>query len=225
MIGFGEAIDIHLDARGFANDEETYKVAVVVAKHVEKRRAEYRKTEKQGAFPADEHQSIGKLGALTQHNLAKSYWSDTVPWYEWMTEPQTLQRCAQECGLKIWELADAIAYQIRPSNWQVFSWMHVALHGREYEETLTGALGQHIAQIAVSRERQRRQASEAGRASGKTRGEDVTCTPEKVAREYQIMMATGTEKRDVAAKLAARFKVTPDYIRKQRNKVVKVKRD
>lgn len=54
----------------------------------------------------------------------------------------------------------------------------------------------------------------AGLASGKARLKTARCTPESVAKECQTLMATGTEKRDVAAKLANRFKVTPDHIRK-----------
>jgi hypothetical protein len=58
----------------------------------------------------------------------------------------------------------------------------------------------------------------AGRASGKLRAGNVRCTPAMVAKEYQVLMATGTEERNVAAKLAARFKVTSDHIRKLRMK-------
>ena len=103
MIGFDESVEIYLDVNRFINDDETRSVAVVVAKHAENRRTAYRLTEKPGG-----------RGMVR----GKSYWSQTVPWYEWMSEPQLLQPCAEECGHKIWQLADVIAYQIRPSNWQ-----------------------------------------------------------------------------------------------------------
>lgn len=64
--------------------------------------------------------------------------------------------------------------------------------------------------------------SELGRAaglkSGNARRENVRCTPEVVAREYQILMATGTEERNIAAKLATRFSVTSNHIRKLRKR-------
>lgn len=56
----------------------------------------------------------------------------------------------------------------------------------------------------------------AGRASGKSRAENVRCTPAVVEKEYQILMATGTEERNIAGKLATRFKVTSNHIRKLR---------
>ena len=140
MIGFREATEIHLDAARFSNDEEIYAVAIVIKKHAENRRANYRETER----PI-------KLGLLE----VEGYWSDSVPWYEWMTEPQVLQPCAQECGLKIWQLAEVIAHQISPRNWQVFSWMYIALQGREYEELITGALSRQTAQIGGMLEKSR----------------------------------------------------------------------
>jgi hypothetical protein len=56
----------------------------------------------------------------------------------------------------------------------------------------------------------------AGLKSGVARRETVRCTPEAVAKEYQTLMATGTEERNIAAKLATRFKVTSNHIRKLR---------
>jgi hypothetical protein len=54
----------------------------------------------------------------------------------------------------------------------------------------------------------------AGQESGNARRKKAQCTPEAVARLYQQEMATGTEKRNIAAKLARRFSVTPHHIRK-----------
>ena len=56
----------------------------------------------------------------------------------------------------------------------------------------------------------------AGRASGAARRKKVPCTPEAVANLYETLMATGTEERNIAAKLAARFDVTPGRIRQLR---------
>ena len=137
MIGFGSPVEIELDASRFADDEETTVVADVVARHAEKRRREYRSAE----------QPI-KLGLLE----IEGYWSDSVPWYEWMTEPQVLEPCAAECGLKIYELANIVAYQIRPNNWQVFSWMGMALQGCEYEGMLTESLSKYATALRDMRE-------------------------------------------------------------------------
>ena len=124
-------------------------VAKVVAVHAEKRRAEYRLTE----LPI-------KLGLLGN----EGYWSDSVPWYEWMTEPQILQPCAEECHLPIYELANVIAYQIRPINWQVFSWMGMALQGREYEEILTNSLSKHATLLVEMRKKRQSDAKAAANA-------------------------------------------------------------
>ena len=64
-------------------------------------------------------------------------------------------------------------------------------------------------------------ARKAGLASGESRRTEVKCTPAQVVREYQAMMATGTEERNVAARLAKRFAVTPDHIRNLRKKGTK----
>jgi len=53
----------------------------------------------------------------------------------------------------------------------------------------------------------------AGLESGIARRKNVSCTPEVVERLYQQEMETGTEKRNIAAKLAVRFNVTSHHIR------------
>jgi hypothetical protein len=201
MIGFGSPIEIELDAGRFANDEETRAVAVVVARHAERRRREYRATERPIGH--------GLLGG-------EVFWSDSVPWYEWMTEPQVLQPCAKECGIQIHELATIIGYRIQPVNWQVYVWMGMALEGQVHEKRFALAAALYGQILNDERKKKRAKASEAGRASGRARSERVRCTPEIVAKEYQILMATGTEERNVAAKLATRFNVTSNHIRKLR---------
>lgn len=53
----------------------------------------------------------------------------------------------------------------------------------------------------------------AGQESGIARRKKAQLTPEAVAKLYQQEMATGTERRNVAAKLAKRFGVTSHHIR------------
>ena len=201
MINLGGPVEIELDSRRFDGDEETRVVAEAVSRHAENRRREYRAKE----------QPI-KMGLLE----IDVYWSDSVPWYEWMTEPQVLRPCAKECKLPIFELANVIAYQIRPINWQVFSWMGMAWQGQQYENDLENSIDKYATELTGMRNKQRTQASEAGRASGKVRSESVRCTPAEVSQQYRSMMAAGTEERNIAAKLAGRFHVTPDHIRKLR---------
>ena len=59
----------------------------------------------------------------------------------------------------------------------------------------------------------------AGQESGVARRKKAKCTPEAVANLYQQEMATGTERRNIAAKLAKRFKVTSHHIRKLHKQV------
>lgn len=149
MIGFSESDEIELDLGRFSDDEETAIVAVTVAKHAEIRRNEYRSTE----------QPI-KRGLLE----VEGYWSDSVPWYEWMAEPQVLQPCADECGMPIHDLAEVIAYQIRPSNWQVFTWMAIALKGQTYQAELMGAVGKYASALGAMRKKKQSDARAAADA-------------------------------------------------------------
>jgi hypothetical protein len=55
--------------------------------------------------------------------------------------------------------------------------------------------------------------SKAGIESGKARREKAPCRPQEVERLYQQEMANGTEKRNIAAKLARRFEVSSHHIR------------
>ena len=202
MIEFVSQVEIELDSSRFSDDEETRVVAELVAKHAEIHRKAYRAKE----------QPI-KVGLLE----IEGYWSDSVPWYEWISEPEVLQSCADECGLKIWQLAYLIGYQIRPNNWQVFSWRGMALQGNEYEkEHLSGSLSQYAIAFKAMLETKHKQAILAGRASGKSRREDSKVTSARVKKDYQNRMATGTEKRNIAAILAKQFDVSPGYIRKLR---------
>ena len=61
----------------------------------------------------------------------------------------------------------------------------------------------------------------AGHKSGVARRSKVKCKPEEVARLYEVYMANGTEERNIAAKLATRFSVTPNHIRNLRKKAKK----
>lgn len=53
----------------------------------------------------------------------------------------------------------------------------------------------------------------AGHESGKARRKKAPCTAQDVERLYRQEMEAGTEKRNIAAKLAFRFKVTSHHIR------------
>ena len=61
----------------------------------------------------------------------------------------------------------------------------------------------------------------AGHKSGVARRSKVKCKPEEVARLYEVYMANGTEERNIAAKLATRFSVTPNHIRNLRKQAKK----
>ena len=63
------------------------------------------------------------------------------------------------------------------------------------------------------KEFQSEKGSMAGIESGKARQKKMRCTPEQVERLYRQEMKTGTEKRNIAAKLATRFNVTSHHIR------------
>lgn len=63
------------------------------------------------------------------------------------------------------------------------------------------------------KEFQSKNGSMAGIKSGKARRKKAQCEPQEVERLYRQEMEAGTEKRDVAAKLARRFEVSPHHIR------------
>lgn len=216
-----ESDDIQLNANRFIKKKKTFRVALLVSKHAEKRRAEYRINEMQGVFPESEIQAIKSKGPLTEIYYSTKFWSDYIPWYEWFSESDVLRLCAQESGLKIWELAEFIADELKPKNWQVFSWMALAYRLSQHGNTLLEVLNEHVEEHDQALNNQRKNARRAGLASGKSRSKSTYLTPESVNKNYQILMATGTEERNVAAKLASRYEVTPDHIRKLRKKANK----
>jgi len=217
--------EIQLDASRFPKKEKIYKVALVISAEAEKRRGEYRSTEKPGVYPQNEHGIITKKGPLTQMYFSEKYWSDFVPWYEWISEPRALRVCAEECQLEIWQMAEMIADEISPKNWQVFSWMAIAYQSNRHGTDLLELANEYAVQHAEMLERQIRSARDAGLASGKIRRDSANFTPQELLEQYQLLMATGTEKHNVATKLASRFKVTPGHIRQSYKKAKAEKRD
>ena len=216
-----ESDDIQLNANRFIKKKKTFRVALLVSKHAEKRRVEYRINEMQGVFPESEIQAIKSKGPLTEIYYSTKFWSDYIPWYEWFSESDVLRLCAQESGLEIWELAEFIADELKPKNWQVFSWMALAYRLSQHGNTLLEVLNEHVEEHDQALKNQRKNARRAGLASGKSRSESTYLNPESVNKDYQILMATGTEERNIAAKLASKYKVTPDHIRKLRKKANK----
>ena len=216
-----ESDDIQLDVTRFSNKGKIYEVALLVFKHAEKKRAEYRINEIQGVFPESEIQAIKSKGPLTEIYFSTKFWSEYIPWYEWLSESDVLRLCAQESGLEIWELAEFIVDELKPKNWQVFSWMALAYRLSQHGSTLLEVLNEHVEEHDQALKNKRNNARRAGLASGKSRSESTHLTPEFINKNYQLLMATGTEERDVAAKLASRFGVTPDHIRKLRKKANK----
>ena len=216
-----ESDDIQLDIRRFIKKKKIFRVAELVSKHAEKRRTEYRNNEIHGMFPESEIQVIKSKGPLTEIYYSTKFWSDYIPWYEWMTESDVLSLCAKESGLEVCELAEFIADELKPKNWQVFSWMALAYRLSQHGNTLLAVLNEHAADHDEFLERQRSKARIAGLASGQTRKESAKLTPKLVSDQYQLLMHTGTEERNVAAKLASRYGVTPGYIRILRSKSLK----
>lgn len=216
-----ESDDIQLDANRFSNKEKIYEVALLVSRYVENRRDEYRLRETQGVYPDSEFQLINSRGPLTQICYSKKYWSDFIPWYEWMSETSVLKLCAKECGLEIWELANLIAEEFRPKNWQIFCWMALAYQLSQHGSSALNVLNEYAVKFDEVLESQRSRARLAGLASGQTRKESAKLTSKLVSEQYQLLMATGTEERNVASKLASRYEVTPDHIRKLRKKANK----
>jgi hypothetical protein len=216
-----ESDDIQLNTKRFNKKKKTFLVAELVSKYAEKRRAEYRINEMQGVFPESEIQAIKSKGPLTEIYYSTKFWSDYIPWYEWLSESNVLSQCAQESGLEIWELAEFIADELKPKNWQVFSWMALAYRLSQHGSTLLEVLNEHVEEHDQALKNKRNNARRAGLASGKSRLESTHLTPEFINKNYQLLMTTGTEERNVAAKLASRFGVTPDHIRKLRKKANK----
>jgi hypothetical protein len=216
-----ESDDIQLNAYRFIKRKRTFRIALLVSKHAEKRRDEYRINEIQGVFPESETQVIKSKGPLTEIYYSTKFWSDYIPWYEWLSESDVLSLCAEESRLEIWELAEFIADELKPKNWQVFSWMSLAYRLSQHGNTLLEVLNEHVEEHDQDLKRQRSNARRAGFASGQSRLESTNLTPESVIKEYQKLMQTGTEERYVAEKLASRFGVTSSYIRILRNKAPK----
>jgi len=206
--------DVRLDAGRFSKNKNIYRIALVVGMHAEKLRTQYRSEEEPGVYPEFECGVIERHGPLTQIYWSQQYWSDFVPWYELMSEPNALRSCAKECDLEIWQLAQKIADDIRPKNWQVFSWMAMAYQSSQHGNDLLEWANEYVAQHRMMLKRQQGSARIAGLISGEIRRENARFSPEDIYQQYQVLMATGTEKREVAGKLARRFGYSADYVRK-----------
>ena len=102
--------EIELDASQFRSDKQLHNVAKIVSKHAKKERKLFRKTEE-------------PINSVLLN--IPTYWSDSVPWFEWMTDFEVLESCAEECGVQMNKLVKMIACEIRPTNWQVFFWLSV----------------------------------------------------------------------------------------------------
>jgi hypothetical protein len=214
MSALFETDEIQLDVNRFRNQKKIHEIALLVFKHAEKRRAEYRLNEIQGLYSDSEFQLIKSSGPLTQIHFSKKYWSDFIPWYEWISEPHVLRLCAKECGLEIWQLGQLVADEFKPKNWQVFSWMALAYQLNQYGNKVVSVLDKYVAKHDEVLEKQRSSARNAGLASGQIRKEKSKLTPKLVSEQCQLLMATGTEERNVASRLANRYRVTAGYIRK-----------
>ena len=218
MSALFETDEIQLDVSRFHNQKKIHGIALLVFKHAEKRRAEYRLNEIQGLYPDSEFQLIKSSGPLNQIYFSKKYWSDFIPWYEWMSKPHVLRLCAKECELEIWQLGQLVADEFKPKNWQVFTWMALAYQLTQHGNKVVSALDEYVAMHDEVLEKQRSSARNAGLASGQIRKEKSKLTPKLVSEQCQLLMATGTEERNVASRLANRYGVTADYIRKLRKK-------
>lgn len=184
---------IHLSPKEFSRDKITYKVAKAVAASAEKRRAEYRKNEKP---------ILGLLGGTY-------YYSETVPWYEWMEETDVLGSCADSIGMSMVELSSAIATRIQPPNWKVFALMALVFKMGESGRSLV----MYRKKVEAEREAKRKAASKAGKNSGRTRRDNAKARLDKVINTRDKLVKEGTPKREIADMLAKIYGVTPGYIR------------
>ncbi len=143
-LGIGTTHPVRLDAAIFAHDAELLPIAQAISDAAERERARYRAKEKPIA--------LGLLGI-------EGYWSDGVPWFEWVSDVQKLDRCAKELQVTLADLADTIAYRIKPANWLMFSWMSEAIRGRADRKAI-----QRIAErLATKIEADRKQRQEGAR--------------------------------------------------------------
>lgn len=184
---------IHLNPEEFSRDKTAYKIAKAVSAFAEKRRAEYRKKEKP---------TPGMLGGTF-------YYSETVPWHEWLEELDVLGSCADSIGMSMVELSDAIATRIQPPNWKVFALMALAFKWHEGGRSLAT----YKKNVEAEREAKRKAAAKAGKDSGKTRKGTAKAPLDKVIRERDRLVQSGKAKREIAGILANRFGVSPGYIR------------
>lgn len=192
---------IHLNPKEFSGDKTAYKIAKAVSAFAEKRRAEYREKEK--PIP-------GMLGGTF-------YYSETVPWYEWMEETDVLGSCADSIGMSMVDMADAIANRIQPPNWKIFSLMALALKWHEGGRSLAT----YKKKVEAEREKKRKVLIEKGKNSGKKRTAKAKASLEKVKRVYDKLVQARRPRREIAGVIAQRLGVTADFVRKQLRKIKK----
>lgn len=132
-----DAVRARLDTTQFAHDAELYRIAVALSEASETERQRYKKTE-----------TPFRRGLLSNET---GYWSDGVPWFEWVSDVQTLDRCAKGLDITLADLADTIAYRFKPTNWLMFSWMAEAIRGRASSEAIVGLVERLSTKIVADR--------------------------------------------------------------------------
>ena len=201
-----------LEVEKYRGDPDTYELALVVDKYAEWRRAEYRSSEKP--------MKGGLLGGIDGSGL--SYWSDGISWGQWMAEPNVLMACAIEYGAEPEVLADLIFTKFHPENAMVFLWMAEAFKAWKVSAGANERL--EAIQRGIDADMNRKKAAatlaarEKGRRSGQARRSAAKATPDAVKLAADRLLANGTAERDIAGKLANKFGVTSDYIRRLRKK-------
>lgn len=148
-------------------------------------------TEKIDATPAQAMSTCYMVFMSSANQASQSSYGG----YENVITARTIDRCYSEIAESEGAIRSLAEWSINAKTQAEF------IHGTELKRIV---------------ESQREKARLAGLASGEARSKNVRCTPEVVAKQYQTLMATGTEERNIAAKLATRFNVTSNHIRKLR---------
>jgi len=203
LVHVSEEIDLY--PNDFRGDNELLAIAKVLSDHVALARARYRSNE----APVRRQQRTEGLPLIRS-----VFWSDSVPWYEWLMDLEVLEGCARACDLAPAELADVLAFRLRPSNHLAFLWMAEAMRSKDWAQG-RDAFGARVAG-EIDRDRRARQARAAqnGKKSAEVRAQASDVLRAKLQEHQERLLAQGKPKQSVAKMLADSHGISEQHVRR-----------
>lgn len=198
---FGSSNSPRLNPEALGLTAEDTALASVIADETENERVRRRTAD---ANP----RSMGLLGDIDYY--------DTIPWDELLQSLDVLGRCTSRTGLAGSQLLRFAADKCEPAQSSALHWMSAYLDVLQALQPdpagYEAAAKKAVEAISVAKQKER--SAHAGKRSGEVRRQRAKIPASELLVDAKEQLITaGTSPRDVAAKLAARYNVSPTAIR------------